>query len=416
MIPDDLLPSTWSTVPLRRVLHKLSRPVHSTDEVVTAYRDGRVMARSIRREEGYTLSDLEAGYQGVEPGDFVFHALDGFAGAVGVSDTRGKCSPVYHICSTMPDYDPRFYVYVLRAMSSLGFLEVQAGNVRQRSVDFRTWDMFARLPVPLPPPFQQSQIADFLDTQTARIDALVIKKRQLAKLAAERFQSTIDFATGLGRPVAVRRVTSLITSGPRGWSDRVGDEGHPFIRSANLRRDRIDLRSDNLQRVAEVISAEASRSRTRVGDTVIGITGANTGWVGLVDSNHASGYVSQHVALLRPSSVLPEWLAFGLRGRRVQEQLAAGQYGGTKQQLGLNDLADASICVPSHDEQLELIEFLQEASDHNTRVATLLTRQIELLQEHRQALITAAVTGNLDATAVALRLRQGSSVCLSSGS
>lgn len=58
MISRDLLPPTWSMVPLRRVLRKLSRPVHAADEVITAYRDGPVTARSIRREEGYTFSIL----------------------------------------------------------------------------------------------------------------------------------------------------------------------------------------------------------------------------------------------------------------------------------------------------------------------------------------------------------------------
>ena len=98
MIQPSDLPEGWSVVPLRRVLRKLARPVPSGSEIVTAYRDGTVTLRSAKRGEGYTLSDVEAGYQGVMPGDLVFHALDGFAGAVGVSDSAGRCTPVYHVC------------------------------------------------------------------------------------------------------------------------------------------------------------------------------------------------------------------------------------------------------------------------------------------------------------------------------
>src|SRR6185312_10757284 len=111
---------------------------------------------------------------------------------------------------------------------------------------------------------------------TVRIDALIAKKRRLIELAAEKFRTIIDYATENGKPATARRFTSLITSGPRGWSDRVGDVGQPFIRSANLQRDRLDLRFDNLQRVARSADAEALRAQTRLGDTVIGITGANT--------------------------------------------------------------------------------------------------------------------------------------------
>ncbi len=76
MIDRDALPPGWSLLPLRRVLRQLNRPVYKNDGVITAYRDGEVTLRSRRREEGYTLSDTEDGYQGVEPGDLVVHALD----------------------------------------------------------------------------------------------------------------------------------------------------------------------------------------------------------------------------------------------------------------------------------------------------------------------------------------------------
>jgi type I restriction enzyme S subunit len=65
------------------VLRPLARRAVRGLGVVTAYRDGTVTLRSNRRDEGYTLSDTEHGYQEVRPGDVVFHALDGFAGAVG---------------------------------------------------------------------------------------------------------------------------------------------------------------------------------------------------------------------------------------------------------------------------------------------------------------------------------------------
>ncbi|WP_157839998.1 hypothetical protein [Streptomyces megasporus] len=205
-------PADWEVVPLRRIMQKLNRPTRSTDSVVTAYRDGTVTLRSRHREEGYTFSDLEQGYQGVEPGDLVFHALDGFAGAVGVSDSRGKSSPVYHVCAVRPEDDPLFMAFALRAMGLTGYLALQAGNVRQRSVDFRPWESLARLPMPRPPLQLQRKISAHLTAMRAWSEEVRQALERQLQLLAERRQALItaavtgqfDVSTASGRNVTER--------------------------------------------------------------------------------------------------------------------------------------------------------------------------------------------------------------------
>ncbi|WP_405962847.1 hypothetical protein OG713_08475 [Streptomyces sp. NBC_00723] len=203
-------PADWEIVPLRRIMQKLSRKVAPTDSVITAYRDGTVTLRSQRREEGYTFSDLEQGYQGVDPGDLVFHALDGFAGAVGVSDARGKSSPVYHVCSMRADDDPQFMAYALRAMGLTGYLALQAGNVRQRSVDFRPWESLARITMPRPPVKTQRAISAHLTSARIWTDEVLNAIDRQTRLLAERRQALItaavtgqfDVSTASGRNVS----------------------------------------------------------------------------------------------------------------------------------------------------------------------------------------------------------------------
>lgn len=179
------------------LLTKRSRDVRPDDGVVTAFRDGQVALRSRRREEGFTMSFSEAGYQGVEPGDFVFHGLDGFAGAVGVSEDRGKVSPVYHVCTTTPLASEKFMAWALRALAANGFLEAYAFSVRQRSVDFRNWTTFAGLPITYIPIDEQIRITDHLDEVTAKIDAMVAKVAELKALLIERRAALItDVVTG----------------------------------------------------------------------------------------------------------------------------------------------------------------------------------------------------------------------------
>lgn len=179
---------------VRRVLRSVNRPAVSGLGVITAYRDGVVTLRSKRRSDGYTFSDSENGYQEIRPGDFVFHALDGFAGAVGVSDSRGVATPAYHVCETIGDDDLRYVAMYVRYLGLSGFLSTQAPNVRQRSVDFRNWGTFARVPLALPDYEQQRVAVQRIEEQTAKIDTLTNEAKRFIELSKERQAALITAA------------------------------------------------------------------------------------------------------------------------------------------------------------------------------------------------------------------------------
>jgi type I restriction enzyme S subunit len=179
---------------VRQALVRLERSPLPGSGVVTAYRDGVVTLRANRRADGYTMSEAEAGYQGVLPGDLVFHALDGFAGAVGISDSEGQCSPVYHVCQPRYADDAEYLALLIRYLGTSGFLSTQAPSTRQRSVDFRNWGTFARVPLMLPPVDEQkSFVAEFRD-RSARVDALIAKAEEHIALAKERRSALITAA------------------------------------------------------------------------------------------------------------------------------------------------------------------------------------------------------------------------------
>lgn len=177
-----------------QTLVRLDRSPRPGSGVVTAYRDGVVTLRTNRRVDGYTMSAAEAGYQGVAPGDIVFHALDGFAGAVGVSDSSGQCSPVYHVCRPRYDDDPEYVALLIRYLGTSGFLTTQAPSTRQRSVDFRNWGTFARVPLMLPSPEHQKAFVVEFEAQAARIGTLIAKAEQHIRLAEERRSALITAA------------------------------------------------------------------------------------------------------------------------------------------------------------------------------------------------------------------------------
>ncbi|MHB1010506.1 MAG: restriction endonuclease subunit S domain-containing protein [Propionibacteriaceae bacterium] len=187
---------TAVAVKLGAALVKMHRPPHASGSVITAFRDGMVTSRMNRRLDGFTEteSDERGGYQGVLPGDLVFHGLDGFAGAVGVSDSAGICSPVYHVCRCAPIADNAFVAYLLRALGQSGFLEASAWSVRQRSVDYRNWSTFAHLRIGLPAIEIQRRIVGCVDELASRSSAAVLTAQRAVDLARERRAALISAA------------------------------------------------------------------------------------------------------------------------------------------------------------------------------------------------------------------------------
>lgn len=194
------------TLPIRRILTKVTRPAVINVGVITAYRDGQVTERSLRRAEGYTLSaSTDPQGQSVRVDDVVVHGLDGFAGAIGTSEAAGNCSPVYHVCVPTGDGDARYLGRLLRLLALQGYLGNFATSTRERAVDFRNWDLFGRIPIPVVSPDEQREIGDRI-TRLRPLRGLVTRSESLA---AERRQALItaavtgqfDVSTASGRNV-----------------------------------------------------------------------------------------------------------------------------------------------------------------------------------------------------------------------
>ena len=133
-----LIPSHWKIIRGKNLLNVQNRNVDENTEVITCFRDGEVTLRSKRREEGYTFSDKEIGYQGIYEGDLVIHGMDGFAGAIGISDSYGKGSPILIVCTAkLNTNNLRFIMYYLRTLAMQKVFLALATGIRERSCDLR---------------------------------------------------------------------------------------------------------------------------------------------------------------------------------------------------------------------------------------------------------------------------------------
>lgn len=197
-------PSTGDPlIAMRWLLDKHNRATADTSEVITAFRDGQVTARSLRRAEGYTNSaSLEPHGVHVRVDDVIVHGLDGFAGAIGTSEAEGNCSPVYHVLTPRKEGDALYYGRLLRILSLQGYLTGFSYSTRERAFDFRNWDMFGRIPIPVAPLKEQHEIGDQirklrpLRGKLDEFDARITERRQALITAAVTGQFDVSTASG----------------------------------------------------------------------------------------------------------------------------------------------------------------------------------------------------------------------------
>lgn len=188
------IPSLWSIKRGKYVLKYLQKPVRADDGVITCFRDGEVTLRSNRREEGFTMSDKEIGYQGIDIGDLVVHGMDGFAGAIGISDSRGKASPVLNVLDT--EHNKKYIMYYLRSMAYADIFVALATGIRVRSCDLR-WNKLAELSYPLPPKKEQDEIAQYIDNKVQEVDRIIKGKQELLDILEQYKKSVIyEYVTG----------------------------------------------------------------------------------------------------------------------------------------------------------------------------------------------------------------------------
>ena len=187
------IPAHWRIERAKFVFHQSAVPVRDEDEIVTCFRDGQVTLRRNRREEGFTNANLELGYQGIRTGQLVLHSMDAFAGAIGVSDSDGKCSPEYIICDPLAaPVDSYYYGHLLRTMALAGFIQASCPAVRERAPRIRFSD-FAEMFIPVPPLAEQRSIFERISIDLSRLEALrsanertitLLKERRAALIAA----------------------------------------------------------------------------------------------------------------------------------------------------------------------------------------------------------------------------------------
>lgn len=391
------IPAHWDIRRAKRLLSPTAIPVRGGDEIVTCFRDGQVTLRRNRRAKGFMTALLEQGYQGVRSGQLVVHSMDAFAGAIGISDSDGKCTPEYIVCNPRDEEtEPAYYAWVLRQAARTGYILASCSAVRERAPRLR-YPNLAELRVPVPPRAEQKLIVRFLDwhgTQTAKL--LRARQATLKLVAEQRIAMSEQLLTSSNlKPVRLSVFADLIT--------------RPVIREAAQSYVPVGLynRGRGIFHKATTKGDELGDSTFQwieQGDFVLSGQFAWEGAVALATPNETGCIASHRYYVLRAKQGVPQtaYLSAFFRtglGHLLLNENSRGAAGRNKP-LNIRSLMKEQIPVPPDDVLKELVPLIEQ----ERLLADAIARFTASLKEFRTRLIADIVTGKLDVRAIAASL------------
>ena len=312
-----------------------------------------------------------------------------------------------------PETDARFISYWTETPPFLDQIEV--GKVRS-TIDNFSASKYGNVNVRIPELSEQRRIADFLDVETSRVDALVEKKQQMISLLRERAEglfsaaleskgfrwgSSLDHPGSSGSVPLGWRVAHLsvvldqLTNGYVGPTrDLLVDDGVRYIQSLHIKGGKIIFEKRPFF-VPHDWHAGRPRIHLRPSDVLIVQTG-DIGQVAVVppDFGEASCHALQ-IARVQQSILTGEYLAAYLRSTFGRQSLVSRATGALHPHLEAG-IRDVPVVLPPLAMQSEIVHEVEVRSKRIEDGAAALHQQIGLLVERRQAVVTAAVTGKVD--------------------
>ena len=360
-------------------------------------------------------SEDRSKYKRVAPGDIVYNMMRAWQGAFGSVVVEGMVSPAYVVARPKTNLPTEWIEYLLRTEFAVNEIKRFSRGI----TDFRLrlyWDEFKNLRICAPPAQERASILRFLDHETAKIDALIAEQQRLIELLQEKRQAVISNAVTKGlNPDAPMKDSGVEwlgevpehwevmgltkTIGPvvdyRGRTPSKCDSGTLLVTARNIRSGEIDYSLS--EEYVDPLEAEEllQRGRPVVGDVLFTME-APLGQVALVDREDIA--LAQRVVKFRgiTSRMTNNFLMWWLAGSHCQNQLSSLSTGSTALGIKASKLSAITCLVPPVEEQLTICNHIHNSIRRLSMIHDAALSQIALLQERRSALISAAVTGQID--------------------
>lgn len=382
-------PPGWETRPLWSLFRRRKLTGYADEELLSVYRDYGVIPKSSRDDNHNKESDDLSGYQLVTEGSLVTNKMKAWQGSIAISRYRGIVSPAYYVYEPLSDEWDQFLHYLLRSEPYIALY----GRI-SKGVRVNQWDLeheaLRNVPVMLPDLDTQKAIADFLDRETDRIDQLIEKKQRFLGLTAKRIDALVDEA--ISDPTVPRlRFENVVRRMQR---PVVLSEHEELVRLGLFNRGRGMFKKPAAD---EEGMGDSSFYFVRAGDLILSGQFAWEGAVALATEDEEGCVVSHRYPVFRGKDGINTAYLLGLLrsgfGDFLLNESSRGS-AGRNRPLNTWRLGKEKVPIPSR----ELQETVDRALAFERQLKKKTEHSINLLTEVRAALITAAVTGQIDVT------------------
>jgi type I restriction enzyme S subunit len=411
------IPQDWDVQPLFALAFECSssnKGMIENNLLSLSY--GKVITKDINSNDGLLPESFET-YQVVESNDIVLRLTDLQNDKRSLRSAlvkeRGIITSAY-LAIRPRKIDVHYLNYLLRAYDLTKVFYSMGGGLRQ-SMKFSD---VKRLPLILPSLLEQKIIVKFLDHETAKIDTLVAEQEKLTGLLKEKRQAVISHAVTKGLDPSVKMkdsgvawlgevpehwevsaikhiVSTPVTDGPH-ETPEFFDEGVPFVSAEAVSSGEIDFK-----KIRGYISEECHKQYSlkylpKRADIYMIKSGATTGVTAIVETDQEFNIWSPLAVIRCNDETNPYFVLNFMRSLNFQEAVALNWNFGTQQNIGMGVIENLLCPVPSLNEQKAIADYLTSfTKQFNTLIAEA-NSAIELLKERRSALISAAVTGQID--------------------
>jgi len=369
------------------------------------------------------IAEVETGYTFFRDGDVtvakITPCFENGKGAVMRGLTQGIGFGTTELIVARPIASQTCSDYLHALFTSVEFRKNGEGHMYGAGGQKRVPDDFVRnFAIAFPPVHEQQTIAAFLDRETAKINALIAEQQRLVELLAEKRQAVISHAVTKGlNPNAKMKdsgiewlgevpeywvvraikhiVSTPVTDGPH-ETPNFPDEGIPFVSAEAVSSGKIDF-----AKIRGFISEAdhlrySEKYRPQRGDIYMVKSGATTGVTAIVETDIEFNIWSPLAVIRCGEKALPRFVLNFMRSKNFQEAVTLNWSFGTQQNIGMGVIENLSVTVPPFEEQQRIAALLDSESAKFDTLTVEANRAIELLQERRSALISAAVTGKID--------------------
>ncbi len=357
--------------------------------------------------EGESLSNT------FERGDVLFGKLRPYLAKAWVAEFAGRCTAELLVMQPV-EAEARFLRYVCLWRDFIDAVDASTFGSKMPRAD---WDFIGNMPVPVPEWPKQRAVADYLDRETARLDALVVAKERVLGLLAEKRRVLITRAVTRGLdPRAPLRDSGIPWLGeiPAHWElwklghvALIGNGSTPSRENAEYWQDgTIPWLNSAVVNQEEVTEADQFVTTTARGECHLPLVKAGSVLVGITGQGKTRGQavvllldatINQHLAFITPnaSRMAPWFLRWVMFAAYDFLRSISDDAGGTKGALTCEEVANHRVPVPTIGEQQAIVAYIKGATAKLDAVRDATERTVVLLKERRAALIAAAVTGHL---------------------